>query len=138
MARNQKDFTYDNNLSLQASGAVTTSTASTGINVGAGRFDGRAIVDISAITVSGADQLYGVEVQVSPDSGFATTVIVAGALRLGHPTATGLAGASAAGRYEVHFTNEVSGTVYPWVRLYTRVAGTTPSITRSAFAVAEA
>lgn len=140
MARNQKDQTYDNATLLKDAGAITASAAATVaavarvLDLGLARIDGRVIVDLSAITVGTADNLYQIKAQFSNSSTFASGVIGGTSLMMGH--ATVLVGESAAtviGRYEMSFTNELSGTLYRYMRLYTQVAGTTPSINYTAF-----
>lgn len=138
MARNQKDETFDYDLRLKDAGAVAASAAAQVggaakvLDVGAARVDARTIVDVSAITVGAADQLYGIEMQFSNDSTFATGVVIGPSLRLGHQTATGASAASTVGRYELPWTNEVNGVTYRYARAYTRVAGTGPSINYTA------
>lgn len=141
MPRNQKDFTYDNALLLKDAGAITASAAGTVaavarvLDLGQGRLDARVIVDISAISVSVADQLYGVEVQLSDVANFATGIRIGSTLRFGHQTATGESAGTVIGRYENAFTNELNGVIYRYARAFARIAGTTPSINFTAYIV---
>lgn len=143
MARQQKDFTYDANLLLKdaylvaASAAAQVASANKIIDLGSGtagaptfpatggRFDGRVIVDTTAVESDTGDELYTIIIQGSNSSTFANTIVDLGALLLGH-TATTLESAvtPAVGRHELHFTNEKNGTLYRYLRLYTKVAGT--------------
>lgn len=153
MPRNQKDFTYDNATRLNDLGAITASAGGTVASVarvldlggsGAGmlgggpsRIDARVIIDIAAISVGNTDQLYTVEMQVSNDITFASGVFVANAQRFGHPTATGLTTATVIGRYEMAFTTELNGVIYRYGRTFSRIAGTTPSISYAAYLAVE-
>jgi hypothetical protein len=150
MARNQKDQTYDNATRLNDAGAITASAAGLVATVakvldfgaagpvaamtGYGRVDGRVICDVSALTVSTADNLYQIKTQFSSSATFASSVIGGSVLMLGHATMlVGESAASVIGRYELWFTNEINGTAYRYMRIYTQVAGTTPSINYTAF-----
>lgn len=142
MPRNQRDFTYDNATLLKDAGAVTADGAATVssvariVTLGAGRVDGRVIVDVSAIDVSSADERYDIAVQLSNSPTFASGVIGAGSIALGAAAALpGESAASVIGRYEIPFTNEINGTVYAYARAYTNVSGTTPSINYTAYIV---
>lgn len=88
---------------------------------------------IEAIDVSSANELYTVIVEVSNDS--FTTVEVAAVVSLGH-TSVRLGGApsNAAGdRRQIPWTTEVNGIVFRDWRIRVIMAGTTPSLTLSAF-----
>ena len=91
MARNQKDFTYDNDLLLKDAGLVASSAAATvsasakQLDLGAARVDGRVIVDISAIEVDTGNEKYEIEVQVSNTSGFGAGIFIAALAKLGGP-----------------------------------------------------
>ncbi len=140
MPRNQKDATYDNATLLKDSGAVTASAAAQVLaankilDIGLARLDGRVICDVSAITVATADNLYQIKCQFSNSATFASGVIGGSVLMLGHATMlVGESVASVIGRYELWFTNELNGSLYRYMRMYTQVAGTTPSINYTAF-----
>lgn len=142
MARNQKDFTYDNALLLKDAGAITADAAGTVaaaarvLDFGAARLDARVIVDVSAIDVSSADERYDVLLQFSNSSTFASGVIGGAAISLGAAAALpGESAASAIGRYEAAFSNEINGVTYRYARVYTNVTGTTPSINYTAYVV---
>lgn len=145
MARQQKDFTYDNATLLKDAGAITADAAAQVsasnkiLDLGAARMDGRVIVDVSAIDVSSADEVYVLIAQFSNSSTFASGVIGGVALRLGAAAALqGESAASVVGRYELPVTNEINGTTYRYMRMYTDVGGTTPSINYTAFLTTEA
>lgn len=140
MPRSQKDFTYDAATLLRASAATTADTAGSVVTLGAGRLDGRAIFDVTALVTGGAaPESYALTLQFSNSATFASGVVGGAAIRLGTAsTLPGESANSAVGRYEVSFSNEVNGTVYSYVRVYTDVSGTAPSITYSAFIVQRA
>lgn len=130
-----RSYTYDASQVLKAAGAVTASAASgsTPINVGAGTYSGVAVIDVTALTV-GADNVYDIVIQGSDSSTFASGIENLAVLNLGN-TAVRAGGAqtSTVGRYELPFTNEQNGNTYAYIRAYTRVAGTTPSVNYSAY-----
>lgn len=142
MARNQKDFTFDANLQLKDAGAVTAdgadqvSAANKILDLGVGRFDGRCIVDVSAIDVSSGDENYLIKTQFSSTSDFSAGVIGGPILSLGKAsTLVGESADSVVGRYELPFSNEINGTTYRYMRSYHDVSGTTPSINYKNFVV---
>ena len=130
MARNSKDFTYDHAHLLKDAGLVAASAAATVggsatvIDLGPGRVDARTILDIGAIEVADGNEKFEIEQQVSNSPTFASGIFIAGTIKLGDSTVSGESADSVAGRRELHFTNEVDGTIYRYTRLFTRVAGT--------------
>jgi hypothetical protein len=156
MARNRFDFMIDAATQLKDAGAVAASAASqvggaarvldiggpastnptvVAGNVAPARLDFRVITDVSAIDVSSGDEKYEIEVQVSNDITFATGINVVASLKLGDSSVTGNSADSVVGRYEIHACSEVLGAAYRYVRLYNRIAGTTPSINYTAWLV---
>lgn len=130
-----RSYTYDASQILKATGAVTSSAASgsTPINVGAGTYSGVAVIDVTALTV-GADNAYDIIVQGSDSSTFASGIENLSQLNLGNTAVRdGGAQTSTVGRYELPFTNENNGNTYAYIRLYTKTAGTSPSINYSAY-----
>lgn len=145
MARQQREETFDHELRLKTAGAVTASGNAqvdgedAVLDLGEGRYDSRAIVDTTACKTSGGDESYEIRVQLSNSATFASGVVTAVALKLGHQSVTGSTAASpAVARYELPFCNEVSGSLYRYARLAHAIAGTSPSISYSAFAVKKA
>lgn len=135
MARNQKDETFDFTMRLKDAGAITADAAAqvggaaAVLDLGASRVDGRVVIDVSAIDVSSGDELYNLKAQFSNSSTFASGVIGGPLLALGDSTVLiGESADSVVGRYELPFTNEINGTTYRYMRMYTDVTGTTPSI----------
>lgn len=138
MANLYSQFTYDNSLLIRATGvAITaTETGSVILDVGAGLVKGHLVVDVTAMDVTTGDEAYSLMLEGSPDAAFGTAgnIRVVSELRIGGATFTAPNGAAdAVGRFAIPFRNERNGTLYRYLRLYTLIAGTTPSITFSAF-----
>jgi len=143
MARNRFDYTFDSDTELKDSSAAITVSAAAQVggadqilDLGAGRVDGVVVIDVSALDVAAGDEAT-VFAQVS-DGGPGTTAFEAGnwtqagALIFGDVTLNGSKVDSVIGHYELHFTNEVNGTVYRYLRLYTLIAAS-GSLTYTAF-----
>ena len=131
LQRNQKDATFDYLLRLKdagdvvASAAAQVSSADKILDMGAQRFDGRVIVDISACEVATGNEKYQIMVQGSTSATFASGVWNLGALVLGDSSVSLETVDTAATRHqEIAFCNEVNGTLLRYIRLYTFVAGT--------------
>ena len=131
MARNQKDQTYDHELRLKdagliaADGAAQVGGSDKILDLGASRVDGRVIIDVTAIEVATGDESYRIKTQFSNSATFASGVIGGPQLHLGDSSVLiGESADSVVGRYELPFTNEINGTTYRYMRLYTDVAGT--------------
>ena len=131
LQRNQKDATFDYLLRMKDDGAIAASAAAEVssvakiLDMGAQRFDGRVLVDITACEVASGDEEYRILVQGSTSSTFASGVWNLGALQLGDSSVSQETVDTAATRHqEIAFTNEVNGTIYQYIRVYTFVAGT--------------
>lgn len=131
ITRNSKDFTFDYDLRLKDAGLVAASAAAQVggsnkiVDVGAQRFDGRVIIDVSACEVATGDEKYVIIVQGSSSSTFASNVWNLASIPLGDSTVSLESADTAAGRrQEIAFCNEVNGTVYRYLRVYTQVVGT--------------
>lgn len=130
--------TYDNQLLLKAAAAVGASAdGSLILDVGNGVMEGDLVIDVTAITVTTADQSYRIVLEGSPDATFGTAGNIATVAEqmLGHATAIPPQGFSdVVGRFLIPCRNERNGTTYRYLRIRTVVAGTvTPSITYSAW-----
>lgn len=132
-------FTYDHSLLLKDAGAIAADAAAQVggqnriLNLGAGRYDGVVIVDVTAIDVANADELYLLKYQVSTSPTFASGIVTVASLVLGALAVTGNSAHSGVGRYELPVHSEILGTIYPYARMFTDVGGTTPSINYTAF-----
>lgn len=138
MANLYSQFTYDAGLLIRAAGAAITSTetGSLILDVGAGLLKGTMVVDVTAIDVVTGDEAYSLMLEGSPDATFGTAgnIRIMSELRIGGATFTTPNGAAdAVGRFAIPFRNERNGTLYRYLRLYTLIAGTSPSLTFSAF-----
>lgn len=133
--RQQNDFTFDYTLRLKDAGLVAADAAATVggaakiLDLGLARFDGRVIIDTSAVEVDTGNELYNIKVQLSNSATFASGVVGGPMIALGHSSVLigESASSPAAARYELPFCNEVNGTLYRYVRIYTDVAGTITS-----------
>jgi len=130
--------TYDNALLLRAVATVTaTDTGTLILDMGTGKCDFDVVVDVTALDVGTGDESYMLEVQASPDATFGTAgnITTVAMLRIGGATGAliGTADAAAGGRFLFPGRNERNGTTYRYLRLKVTIAGTTPSITYSAF-----
>ena len=97
------------------------------------------IIDVSAMLLTDNDEIYDIVVQGSSDSDFGTDTNIAELAAINLSPAevkrTDCNKDDAVGRYKLYFDNENNGTYYQYLRLYTVVAGTTTSVTYSAFCV---
>lgn len=140
--KNRRSYTFDATLQFKDAGAIAASApaqvaaANQILAVGAGPIMGTAVVDVSAISVGNTDDIYSLIVQGSLSASFAGNAAVElGCMRLGHATALAATEqTSLVGRYEIPFVNVQADVVYPYIRMYTLVAGTAPSINYKAFA----
>lgn len=135
-----RGYNFDKLLQLKDAGAITASAAAQVggsaqiLDMGPARFDAVVRINVTAIDVSSADEAYDIVVQGSNSSTFASGVENLASLNLGATAARdGGAQNSGTGIYELPATNEQADTVYRYIRLYTKCAGTTPSINYDAF-----
>jgi hypothetical protein len=118
--------TYDNLTLLKDAGVVTVDAAAQVggsarvVDVGDAHLDAVAVVDTSAVDVSGGNT-YTVRIQGSAVIGFGTFVELAARE------------VKATGRLEIPFNNEVSGTYYRYIRAYHDTAGAGPTINDTIF-----
>lgn len=144
MAGLTRTFPIDTALELEdGAGAITaTGVGSTAqIDLGADSVMlGAMVLQVTAIDVANANESYEIELQGTNTSGFGTAAdnVVLAHIHLGDQSVTGATPADTgtdtpAAVYYVPFTNDFGGTAYRYVRLKATLAGTTPSITFSAF-----
>jgi hypothetical protein len=131
LTRNQKDQTFDYALRMKDAGLVAASanwqvsSADKILDMGAQRFDGRVIIDISACETDTGNERYTLFIQGSTSATFATGVWNLAGITLGDSsTSLETVDTAATRRQEIAFTNEVNGTVYRYIRGYTQIAGT--------------
>ena len=126
--------TFDSDLEFKDAGLVAASAAATVdsaakiVDVGTGLFKGCMLFDVSALEIASNDELYDIVIQGSPDSGFGTDTNIADLAAINLSAAevkrTDCNKDDAVGRYKLYFDNEQNGTFYPYLRVYTVVAGT--------------
>lgn len=125
--------TFDSELEFKDAGLVAASaaaqvdSAAQVINVGTGRFRGTMILDVSALEIASNDEIYDIVIQGSPDEAFtAAGVVELAAFNLSAKEVkrTDSDKDDATGRYKIIFDNEHNGTFFPYLRVYTVVAGT--------------
>lgn len=127
MANDYSRFTYDDDLSLKSAGLVgSTTTESTILNLGSGLVDGHLVLDVSAVEVASTDEIYLIVLEGSTVEGMASGSVSLATIEMGNATAPADAD-TGTGRFAVPFRNEQNGTIYPFVRIYTEVAGTIDS-----------
>lgn len=125
-----RSYTYDSTQLLKdaglvaASAAAQVSSAAKVLTVGEAAYRGVLVIDVSAIEIASNTELYTVTVQGSTSATFASDVQNLASLSLG-ATEVRPGGAidSTTGRYELPFINEQNGVTYPYLRVYTTVAG---------------
>ncbi len=141
---NSKGYTYDSDLLLKDSSAVTTSAAAQVasvdkvVDLGLGRVDGRTIINMTAFDATTGDERSQVTMQFSNSATFASGVVNGSSQGFGAFEVLGGSADPAVGVYELPWTNEIAGTLYRYARVYTFGGGTSPSVTFSAFAVLKA
>ena len=108
---------------VAASAAAQVDGADKILTLGGGLVEANLIVDVTALEVASGDEVYGIEWQLSSSATFASGVVVASVLRIGDSSVAFGSADNAVGRYIQSVNNEFNGTVYPYARLYTRIAG---------------
>lgn len=120
--------TYDNLGLLKDAGAVTADGAATVASVarvldlGDAKTDGRVVIDTAAVDTSSSDETYRVSLQGCNAIGFGSGVVELGSLSV-----------TATGRSVMSFSTRQGTTNYRYVRLFTDVGGTTPSVNFTAY-----
>lgn len=132
MARNQKDFTIDADLQLKDAGLIAADDicqvggADAILDLGEARFDGRVIIDATAVEVASGDESYDIVTEFSDSATFASGIVRGPSQCLGDAAAAGMDNAdtdNGAGRYELPFTNEINGVTYRYMRLSVNCTG---------------
>jgi hypothetical protein len=124
-------YVIDTELQLRDAAAVTSSQASEVsaaakvLDMGAGYFEGVALLDITTIDFTTGDERYRIWIQGSNDSGFASGNVILGGIQLGDAQEGGNDD-STIGRRAILFNNRVDTTLYQYIRLYEFMSGTSP------------
>lgn len=131
MTRNSIDFTFDYDLRLKDAGLIAADdVAQVGgsdaiLDLGAGRFDGRVIIDATAVEVADGNERFDIGLQFSNSATFASGVFQGPMQPLGDAGAiVGADSDNGAGRYELPFCNQLNGVTYRYMRMQIDVAGT--------------
>ena len=130
-AKSRPTYTFDANLEFKDAGLVAADAAAQVdgsnqiIDVGAAKFKGDMVIDVTAIEVASGDEKYDIQVQGSTSSTFASGNEQLASLALGDSSVVGGDADSATGRFVLPFNNLAeNGTPYRYLRLYTDVTGT--------------
>jgi hypothetical protein len=115
--------TYDHATLLKAAGLVAASAAGSVIlDLGDGFMEADLIIDISAMEVAGGDEIYTIALEGSSVAAMTSGSVTLAEKTVGNNPAPADADTTV-GRHLVPVTNELNGTIYRYVRLYTTVAG---------------
>ena len=129
-ARHRRSYIFDAELELKDAGLVAADAAGTVdsvaqiVEVGTGRFDGVAVMDLTAVEIASNDEVYKVSVQGSNSSSFASGIVDLAELSVGALEVIGGDTDSTTGRYELYFSNVQNNTYYRYIRAYVDVSGT--------------
>jgi hypothetical protein len=104
------------------------------LDVRAGRFDAKALFDVSALVVAG-DEEYHLTIEGGVDNAFAAGVPLATLSLGGAANIGGLTANDTPGRFILPFTNERNGVWYRFLRLQIRSVGAGSSITFAGYIV---
>jgi hypothetical protein len=121
---------YDSELEFKDAGAVTVDGAATVdsaakiVDLGDAHFQGKMVIDATAVEVDSGNESYEIVVELSNSATFASGIFAAASITLGDAAAILGDTDMGAGRYKLMFDNEVLGTYYRYARLYTNVTGT--------------
>src|SRR5918999_4782963 len=135
-AKHRPSYTFDVDLELKDAGLVAADAAwgvggsAKVLDVGTGRFEGKCIMDITAMEIASGDERYDLLIQGSNSPTFASDISILAALPVGDGSTIGAAYAGsgvdvddAPGRYVLGFCNERNNTYYRYVRGFTVVTG---------------
>lgn len=125
----RRNLTLDDDLALKAAGLIAASAAvATILDLGAGLVEGNILIDVTALEIASNDETYQIVMQFSPDSDFGTAANIQDGMQLSLSASelktTDSDKDDVIGRYILPMSNEIGGTLYRYMRLYTIVAGT--------------
>lgn len=141
-AKSRPTYPFDANLEFKdsynttASAAALVNSAAKVVDLGKGFWSGDLVIDVTVCAVDGGDEAYKFGIELSDNSGFSSgTEYEAVSLRIGDAAVTAGDVDTTTGRYVLPFNNRaVDGTILRYARLYITHAGSTSSITCSAYA----
>jgi len=109
---------------MKSAGLVAASAAVAAVvDLGSGFVDADLVIDVTALEVASGDEKYEICIEASNTADMSAGSVMLASIEMGNLTAP-MDAATATGRFVLPFRNEQAGTVYRYVRLYTRVAGT--------------
>jgi hypothetical protein len=117
---------------VTASGYGLVDAAAVVLNLGSGLTRMNVILNISAIKISADNEIYTVHVQAGNNASFTKSLSLC-SKELGHNSVLQGSLDSKISKIVLGCQNEHAGTVYPYIRIRFVVAGSSPSITLSAF-----
>jgi hypothetical protein len=116
--------TYDHATLLKAAGLVAASAAGSVIlDLGDGFMEADLVIDVTALEVATGDEIYTISLEGSSVAAMSSGSVELAKITLGNNPAPSDADTST-GRHVVPIRNELNGTLYRYVRIYTTVAGT--------------
>jgi hypothetical protein len=117
--------------------SVSSATTSYSGSIDLGTTSGRAfhaVLDVSVLDVSDGDEVYTLAIQLGDADDFSGATVERAAIRLGDSSQLALNSAdSGPGRFVVGVDNVSGGSGFRFARLAVTAAGTSPSVTVSAF-----
>ena len=126
-------FTYDDNLELKDSGALTATADGDIVDVGSGLVDGFLVIDVTNIKTTEGDEKYTISLEASNVAAMDSGSVCLATKVFGLLTDPMDADLEDTGRFVIPFRNEENGGTYRYVRLHNLIAGTSPTITYRAF-----
>lgn len=115
--------TYDHATLLKAAGLVATSAAGSVIlDLGNGFMEADLVIDVTALEVATGDEIYTISLEGSSVAAMTSASVELAKITLGNNPAPADAD-TAVGRHVLPIRNELNGTLYRYVRVYTTVAG---------------
>lgn len=140
-AKSRPTYTFDAELELKDAGLVAVSGAATVdsvakiLNVGTGLWTADIVIDVTAVEIASNDERYDIIAQGSTSASFASVIEDLSQIQIGALEVTDGDQDGATGRFILPVRNEVNNVRYPYIRLYTVVAGAVATgINYSAFA----
>lgn len=126
--------TYDHATLLKAAGLVAASAAGSVIlDLGDGFMEADLVIDVTALEVADGNEIYTISLEGSSVAAMTSGSVELAKITLGNNPAPADADTSV-GRHVLPVRNELNGTLYRYVRVYTTVAGTVATgINYSAF-----
>lgn len=115
--------TYDHATLLKAAGLVNASAAGSVIlDLGDGLMEADLVIDVSALEVASGDEVYTIALEGSSVAAMTSGSVTLAQISVGNVPSPADADTTT-GRHVVPVRNELNGTLYRYVRIYTTVEG---------------